>query len=141
MLSIFQAVLPSGPSGERHPFQFLECDVKGGDVGRVEEADAAKALIQGQYPLADGRDPHLVLSISWPKHMEAQDLYPVAASTYSWANGTNIEVPCSALEKVVKVQRTDCPGSFVNPIDPNRGPPCVKVGATYSATHYVLFII
>jgi hypothetical protein len=105
----------------------LECDVRGGDVDEIEGADTAKAFLQGQYPLVDGRDPNFVLAWSWPKYMEAQDLYPVAASTYTWANGIKVEVPCSAQEKVVKIERTECPDPFVNPIDPNHGFPCVKV--------------
>jgi hypothetical protein len=127
MLTIFNAYLPTGPSGERSPFQFMECDVQGGDVEQIEGADTAKAFIQGAYPLVDGRDPNLVFSFSWPKGMEAQDLYPVAASTYTWATGTNIEVPCFAQGKEVKIERTECPGPFINPIDPNYGSPCVKV--------------
>ncbi len=96
-------------------------------MDEIEGADGAKAWMLGQYPLVDGRDPNVVLSISWPKGMEAQDLYPVEASTYTWATGTKIEVQCFAQGQEVKIERTDCPGSFVNPIDLNRGSPCVKV--------------
>jgi hypothetical protein len=97
----------------------LECDVQGGDADQIEGADTANAWVQGQFPFVDERDPNLVLSLSWPKHMEAQYLYPVAASTYTWATGAKLEVPCSEPEKVVKIERTECPDSFVNPIDPN----------------------
>ncbi len=69
---VIQTVLPSG---EWNPFQFLECDVQGGYADQIEGADTAKALVLAQYPLVDGRDPNLVLSLSWPKHMTAQDLY------------------------------------------------------------------
>ncbi len=127
VLAYFQTFIPTGPTGERNPFQFLECDVRGGDVDLIEGADATNAWLQGQYPLVDGRDPNLVISASWPKYMEAQDVYPVAASTYTWATGTKIEVPCSSQEKVVKVKRAECPYPFVNPIDLNHGSPCVKV--------------
>ncbi len=96
-------------------------------MDEIEGADIAKAFVQGQYPLVDERDPNFALSWSWPKYMEAQDLYPVAASTYTWANEIKLKVPCSAQEKVVKIERTECPDSFVNPIDPNHGSPCVKV--------------
>ncbi len=96
-------------------------------MDKIEGADTVKAWMLGQYPFVDGRDPNLVVSLSWPKCMEAQDLYPVATSTYTWATGTKIEVPCFAQEKVVKIKRTECPDSFVNPIDPNHGSPCVKV--------------
>ncbi len=126
-LVFYNAFLPSGPTGERSPFQFLDCDVRGGDLDEIEGADVAIAWMQGQYPFVDGRDPNLVLSLSWPKGMEAQDLFPVAASTYTWVTGTKIEVPCSAQDKVVKIERPDCPGLFVNPIDLNHGSPCVKV--------------
>jgi hypothetical protein len=126
-LYYFQTFLPTGLSGERNPFQFLECDLRGGDVDEIEGADTVKAWMLGQYPFVDGRDPNLVVSLSWPKSMEAQDLYPVAASMYTWATGTKIEVPCFAQEKVAKIERTECPDSFVNPIDPNHGSPCVKV--------------
>jgi hypothetical protein len=126
-LVFFSTFLPTGPSGERSPFQFLECAVRGGDAGRIEGADTANALFLGQYPFVDGRDPNVVYSMSWPKYMEAQDLYPVAASTYTWATGTKIEVPCSARDEMVKIERTECPDPFVNPIDPNHGSPCVKV--------------
>jgi hypothetical protein len=101
--------------------------VRGGDTDQIKEADTANAWVQGQYPFVDKRDPNLVLSLSWPKGMEAQDLYPVALSTYTWATGAKLEVPCSAQEKAVKIERTECPDSFVNPIDPNHGEPCVKV--------------
>ncbi len=90
--------------------------------------------MQGQYPLVDERDPNFALSWSWPKYMEAQNLYPVAASTYTWTNGIKLKVPCSAQEKVVKIERTECPDSFVNPIDPNHDSPCVKV--LHWTTHY-----
>ncbi len=96
-------------------------------MDEIEGADMAKAFGHGQFPFVDVRDPNFVLSWSWPKHMEVQDLYPVTASTYTWAKGTELEVPCSAQEKVVKIERTECPESFVNPIDPNHGSPCVKV--------------
>ncbi len=126
VFAFFQTFIPTGPNGERNPLQFLECDVRGGDVDQIEGADTTNAWMQGAYPLV-GRDPNLVISASWPKYMEAQDLYPVAASTYTWATGTKVEVPCSAQEKVVKIKRTECPDPFVNPIDPNHGSPCVKV--------------
>jgi hypothetical protein len=96
-------------------------------VDEIEGADTAKAWTSGQYPFVDGRDPNLVLSLAWPKGMEAQDLYPGAASTYTWATGTKIEVPCFAQGQEVEIERTDCPGSFVNPIDFSHGSPCVKV--------------
>jgi hypothetical protein len=101
--------------------------VRGGNENEIERADAAKAWMLGQYPFVDGRDPNLVLSLSWPKGMEAQDLFPVAASTYTWATGTKIEVPCFAQGQEVKIEQTNCPGSFVNPIGLNHGSPCVKV--------------
>jgi hypothetical protein len=103
-------------------------------VYQIEGADTAKAWLSGQYPFEDRRDPNLVMSLSWPKHMEVQDLYPAAASTYTlWASGTTLEVPCIAIEKVVEVERTECPDSFVNPIDPNHGSPCVKVVVVLAA--------
>ncbi len=102
--------------------------MRGGDADWIEGADTANAWVQGQYPFVDERDPNLVLSLSWPKRMEAQDLYPVAASTYTWATGAKLEVPCSAQEKLVKSERPECPDSFVNPIiDPNSVKQCVKV--------------
>ena len=124
---LFETLLPTGPSGERDPFQFLECDVRGGDADQAEGAATANAWVLGQYPFLDERDPNFALSLSWPKYMEAQDLYPVAASTYTWATGAKLEIPCSAQEKVVKIEQTECPGSFVNPIDISHGEPCVKV--------------
>jgi hypothetical protein len=127
VLFFYKTHLPTDLSAEWSPFQFLNCDVRGGDVDEIEGADTTKAFVQGQYPLVDGRDPNFVFSVSWPKYMEAQDLYPVAASTYTWANGIKVEVPCSAQEKEVKIERTECPDSFVNPIDLNHGSPCVKV--------------
>ena len=45
-LIFFETVLPSSPSGERNPFQFLECDVRGGDVDQIKGADAVNAWVQ-----------------------------------------------------------------------------------------------
>jgi hypothetical protein len=45
----FKTFLPTGPSGERSPFQFLECDVRGGDANEIEGADTAKAFGQGVH--------------------------------------------------------------------------------------------
>jgi hypothetical protein len=125
--TIFDTYLSTGPSGERNPFQFLECDVRGGDMDQIEDADTANALIQGAYPLVHGKDPNLIVSLSWPNHMKTQDLYPVASSTYTCATGTEMEVPCSAQEQMKIKRTTECPDSFVNPIDPYHGHQCVKV--------------
>jgi hypothetical protein len=114
----FYASLPSGPSGERSPFRFLECSVQGGDRDQIEDADAAIAWVLGQLP--DVR-------MSWPQHMQVQDLYPVATSTYTWPTGTYVKVACFAQDKVVEIPRTECPNSFVNPMDPNHDRACVKV--------------
>ncbi len=127
---IFGTVLPMGPSGERNPFQFLECDVQGGDVNQIEDADTAIAFMLGQLPFLAGQnepEKNVAVSLSWPENMEVQDLYPVTTSTYTWPTGTTVEVPCYAQDKVVEIVRVECPDSFVNPIDPNHLSPCVKV--------------
>jgi hypothetical protein len=119
-----------GPSGERNPFQFLECDVQGGDVNQIEDADTAIAFMLGQLPFLAGQnepEKNVAVSLSWPENMEVQDLYPVTTSTYTWPTGTTVEVPCYAQDKVVEIVRVECPDSFVNPIDPNHLSPCVKV--------------
>jgi hypothetical protein len=114
----------SGPPVERSPFRFLECSVQGGDREQIKDADTATAWVLGQLP--DVR-------MSWPQHMEVQDLYPVATSTYAWPAGTDVNVPCFAQDKVVEIPITECPDLFVNPIDPNNDRPCVKV---LRGTHY-----
>jgi hypothetical protein len=119
--------LPSGPSGERTPFRFLECDVQGGDANKIQGADAALASLFSQLPFVSGYDPNAIVSLSWPINMEAQDLYPLTSSTYTFPTGTKVDVPCFAQNKVVDIERTECPDSFVNPMDPNNVRPCVKV--------------
>ncbi len=122
--------LPSGPSGERTPFRFLECDVQGGDVNQIKDADAALAWMFSQFPMVTGNSgmfPNQTVSLSWPPNMEAQDLFPWISSTYTFPTGTKVDVPCFALDKVVDIKRAECPDSFVNPHDPNYDRPCVKV--------------
>jgi hypothetical protein len=119
--------LPSGPSGERTPFRFLECDVQGGDANQTNGADAALAWMFSQLPFVSGRYPNETVSLSWPTNMEAQDLYPLTVSTYTFSTGTKVDVPCFAQNKVVDIEPTECPDSFVNPNDPNHARPCVKV--------------
>jgi hypothetical protein len=46
---LFGTDLPTGPSGVRSPFTFLECDVQGGE-NTFEEADASLAFLLGQMP-------------------------------------------------------------------------------------------
>jgi hypothetical protein len=119
--------LPSGPSGERTPFQFLECDVQGGDEDEIKGADATIAWLFSQLPFVSGKQPNWIVSLSWPTNMEAQYLFPSTSSTYTFPTGTKVDVPCFAQNKVVDIERTECPDSFVNPMDPNYDRPCVKV--------------
>jgi hypothetical protein len=100
--------------------------VQGGDVGQIEDADTAIAWTLAQLPFT-AQDRTQVVALSWPKNVEPQDLYPAATSTYTLPTGTTVEVPCFALNKVVKVEQAECPDSFVNPLDADDGRPCVKV--------------
>ncbi len=52
----FGTELPTGPSGVRNPFTFLECDAQGGE-NTFEEADASRALILGQMPFYSVKVP------------------------------------------------------------------------------------
>jgi hypothetical protein len=125
---VWKTSLPSGPSGERTPFRFLECDVQGGDASQIQGADAALAWMFSQLPFVSERNlPTYVVSLSWPRNMEVQDLYPLTSSTYTFPTGAKVDVPCFAQNKVVDIERTECPDSFVNPIDPYHKRPCVKV--------------
>ena len=130
---IWGTFLPSGPSGERTPFRFLECDVQGGDANQIKGADTALAWLFSQLPFVSGSSaitksiPNAIVSLSWPTNMEAQDLFPLTSSTYTFPTGTKVNVPCFAQNKVVAIERTECPDSFVNSMDPNRVRPCVKV--------------
>ncbi len=123
--------LPSGPSGERTPFRFLECDVQGGDANQINGADAALAWMFSQLPFVATKrksgNKNETVSLSWPSNMEAQDLFPSTSSTYTFPTGTKVDVPCFAQNKVVDIKRTECPDSFVIPMDPNHDRPCVKV--------------
>jgi hypothetical protein len=105
----------------------LECDVQGGDANQIEDADEALAWMFSQLPFVWGRNPNGTMSLSWPINMEAQDLFPLTSSTYTFPTGTKVDVPCFAQNKVVDIERTECPDSFVNPIDPNHARPCIKV--------------
>jgi hypothetical protein len=126
-LALFATYLPSGPSGERTPFRFLECDVQGGDANQINGADAALAWTFSQLPFVWGNNPNGIMSLSWPTNMEAQDLFPSTSSTYTFPTGTKVDVPCFAKNKVANIERTECPDSFVNPMDPNNIRACVKV--------------
>jgi hypothetical protein len=105
----------------------LECDVQGGDANQIKGADAALAWLFSQLPFVSGRNPMTVVSLSWPTNMEAQDLFPLTSSTYTFPTGFKVDVPCFAQNKVVDIERTECPDPFVNPMDPNHERPCVKV--------------
>jgi hypothetical protein len=126
-LALWGTPLPSGPSGERTPFRFLECDAQGGDENKIKDADAALACLSSQLPFVSGLRPNEMLSLTWPTNMEPQDLFPLISSTYTFPTGTKVDVPCFAQNKVVDIERTECPDSFVNPMDPNDNRPCVKV--------------
>jgi hypothetical protein len=116
-----------GPSGERTPFRFLECDVQGGDEDEIKGVDRTLAWLFSQLPFVSGKQPNWIVSLSWPTNMEAQYLFPSSSSTYTFPTGTKVDVPCFAQNKVVDIERTECPDSFVNPMDPNHDRPCVKV--------------
>jgi hypothetical protein len=120
-------ILPSGPSGERTPFRFLECDVQGGDANQIQGADVALAWMFSQLPFVSEKKADMIVSLSWPTNMEAQDLYPSTSSTYTFPTGTTVDVPCSGTSKVVEIELTKCPDSFISPMDPNHDMPCVKV--------------
>ncbi len=126
-LAVWGTSLPSGPSGERTPFRFLECDVQGGDANQINDADAALAWMFSQLPFVSGKNANETLSLSWPTNMEAQDLFPLTSSTYTFPTGTKVDVPCFAQNKVVEIEPTECPDLFVNPNDSNLDRPCVKV--------------
>jgi hypothetical protein len=131
-LTIFGTSLPSGPSGERNPYRFLECDVQGGDKNQIEDADKALAWLFSQLPFEwgkslNGKNPNASVSLSWPTNMEAQDLFPLTSSTYTFPTGTKVGVPCFAQNKVVDIELPECPDSFVNPIYLNHTRSCVKV--------------
>ncbi len=126
-LIVFGTSLPSGPSGERTPYRFLECDVQGGDANQIQGADAALAWMFSQLPFVWGRKPNGIVSWSWPTNMEAQDLFPLTSSKYTFPTGTIVDVPCFAQNKVVDIERTECSNSYVNPMDLKHNRPCVKV--------------
>ncbi len=127
------ASLPSGLLGKRTPFRFLECDVQGGDANQIQDADAALAWLFSQLPFVSESspntrsNPNTIVSLSWPTNMEAQDLFPLASSTYTFPTGTKVDVPCFAPNKVANIERTECPDSFVNSMDLNSTRQCVKV--------------
>jgi hypothetical protein len=127
VILLWGAFLPTGLSGERTPFRFLECDVQGGDANQIKGADTALAYLSSQLPFVPANHPNWIVSLSWPTNMEAQDLYPLTSSTYTFPTGTKVDVACSTQVKVVDIERTECPDSFVNPMDPNDERPCVKV--------------
>jgi hypothetical protein len=113
----------------------LECDVQGGDASKIQGADTALAWMFSQLPFVSG-DKNEIVSLSWPRNMEAQDLYPLISSTYTFPTGTKMDVPCFAQNKAVDIERTECPDSFVNPNDPNHDRACVKV-LLHGSTVYI----
>ncbi len=169
---LFGTELPTGPSGVRSPFTFLECDAQGGE-NTFEEAEASLAFLLGQMPFysvkvhfilpvvlgrfdrIDSFPPHTrhfslllppsfplppppptsllsqfpnwIVSTTWPRNMEVQSMYPELTSTYTFPTGTKVEVPCFAPNTNIEIQRTECPSSFVNPMDINHAKPCVNV--------------
>ncbi len=127
---IFGISFPSDPSGEFNPYRFLECNVQGGDANQIKDADKGLAWVFSQLPFVVGNSgplPNTIVSLSWPTNMEAQDLFPLTSSTYTFPTGTKVDVPCFALDKAVDIERPECPDSFVNPNDPNHDRPCVQV--------------
>jgi hypothetical protein len=105
----------------------LECDVQGGDANQIQDVDAVLAWMFSQLPFVSGKKPDTIVSLSWPRNMAPQDLFPLTSSTYTFPTGTKVDVPCFAQTKLVDIERTECPDSFVNPFDPNNVRPCVKV--------------
>jgi hypothetical protein len=114
-------------------------------MDQIQGADSALALLQGQMPFAamigsaSRLGPNQVISLSWPKHMEVQDLYPVTSSTYTLPTGTKVAVSCVVQGKVVGIRQTECPDSFVSPMDPNHDRACVKV--PHGTTYYNMFTL
>ncbi len=101
--------------------------MQGGDANQIKGADTALAWVFSQLPFVSAKEPDHIVSLSWPTNMEVQDLFPMTSSTYTFPTGTEVEIPCFAQNKVVDIERTKCPDSFVNPMDPNHIRPCVKV--------------
>ncbi len=58
-------LLETGTSGERTPFQFVECDAQGGDLDQIEKADSVLAFILGQLPFLPNNNPNLVIAHTW----------------------------------------------------------------------------
>ncbi len=98
--------------------------MQGGDANQIEDADKALALMFSQLPFVWGNNPNGTMSLSWPTNMEAQDLFPLRSSTYTFPTGTKVNVPCFAQNKVVDIELPECPDSFVNS---NHDGSCVKV--------------
>jgi hypothetical protein len=101
--------------------------VQGGDANQIENADSALAWTFSQLPFVSKKNANTIVSLSWPTNMEPQDLFPLTSSTYTFPTGTKVDVPCFGTNKVVDIERTKCPDSFVNPMDPNHDKACVKV--------------
>ena len=113
---VWETSLPSGPSGERTPFRFLECNVQGGDASQIKDADAALAWLFSQLPFDTFRSnkQYEIVSLSWPTNMEAQDLFPLTSSTYTFPTGTKVYVPCFSQNK----KHTSTRNQITPPSDP-----------------------
>ncbi len=105
--------------------------MQGGDANQIQGADVALAMIFSQFPFVPRKprsgNKNETVALAWPTNMEAQDLFPLTSSTYTFPTGTKVDVPCFAQNKVVDIERVDCPDSFVNSMDPNPDRACVKV--------------
>jgi hypothetical protein len=109
------------------PICGMRCARRRCESNQIQGPDAALAWMFSQLPFVSGKNPHEVVSLSWPTNMEAQDLFPLTSSTYTFPTGTKVDVACFSQNRVVDIERTECPASFVNPNDPYHDRPCVKV--------------
>jgi hypothetical protein len=110
--AVWLTTLPSGPAGERTPFRFLGCDMQGGDANQIQDVDAALAWMFSQFPFISAYNPNNIVSLSWPRNMEPQDLFPLTSSTYTFPTGIKVDVPCFAQTKLVDFERIKASSTF-----------------------------
>ena len=73
----------------------------------------------GQWP-GDGRT-----SLHFPENMDTTNLYPEVSSTYTLADGTDLDVECFAPGEV-EAAATECIFPFVNPRDEDHVEGCIQ---------------
>jgi hypothetical protein len=133
----YQPVFPAS-SDDLNPFRLFGCDVTGGNISDIAEADYATAFLLGRYP-RNIPASEWTLAVDFPEGMDAVALYPDAIVNYTVPAGEKYEVPCFNSNQDYEVEVINCIAPYVSPLRAeNAYKGCVKPcpSPAYSEVEY-----